>query len=67
MLRLFARSAAEHVTVSFDPNVRPLLMGDREDVLARVDELLEFADVVKVSAEDRPEAAPRRHAAGRGS
>jgi fructokinase len=40
------------VTISYDPNCRPLLMGDPADVLAGVHELLAVADVVKVSAED---------------
>jgi fructokinase len=38
--------------VSFDPNVRQLLMGPREEVLAVVHELLAVADVVKASDED---------------
>src|SRR5215210_6305548 len=49
--RLVERSRAE-VTVSFDPNVRPLLMGPREDVVARVEALVARSDVVKASAED---------------
>jgi fructokinase len=49
--RLAARSAAT-ATVSFDPNVRHLLMGPREEVLAVVHEMLGVADVVKASDED---------------
>jgi fructokinase len=48
---LIVRASAE-VTISYDPNCRPLLMGDPADVLAGVHELLAVADVVKVSAED---------------
>jgi fructokinase len=48
---LIARAAAD-VTISYDPNCRPLLMGEPADVLAGVHELLAVADVVKVSAED---------------
>jgi fructokinase len=44
--------ARQTATVSFDPNVRPLLMGSRAGVLGRVERLLEAADVVKASAED---------------
>jgi fructokinase len=49
--RLVDRSRAE-ITISFDPNVRPLLMGRREDVVARVERLVAVSDVVKASAED---------------
>jgi fructokinase len=49
--RLVERVRAE-TTISFDPNVRPLLMGRREDVVTRVEGLVVLADVVKASAED---------------
>jgi fructokinase len=39
-------------TVSFDPNVRPQLMGDPADARARVERLVALADVVKASDED---------------
>jgi fructokinase len=52
VLRELIAKAAESVTISYDPNCRPLLMGDPADVLAGVHELLAVADVVKVSAED---------------
>jgi len=48
---LLARSA-ETVTISYDPNCRPMLMGDPEVVRQGVHELLTVADVVKVSSED---------------
>ena len=48
---LVARAAAD-VTISYDPNCRPLLMGEPADVLAGAHEVLAVADVVKVSAED---------------
>ena len=38
--------------MSFDPNVRPLLMGERATVLERVEAALAVADVVKASEED---------------
>lgn len=38
--------------VSFDPNARPALTPDREDAVARVEELVALSDVVKVSDED---------------
>ncbi|WP_345602764.1 carbohydrate kinase family protein [Pseudonocardia adelaidensis] len=51
-LRELVSRAAGSVTISYDPNCRPLLMGDPAGVLAGVHELLAVADVVKVSAED---------------
>jgi fructokinase len=38
--------------VSFDPNVRPALMGERQAAVARIERLVALSDVVKVSAED---------------
>ncbi|MFC0526518.1 carbohydrate kinase family protein [Phytohabitans kaempferiae] len=38
--------------VSYDPNIRPDLSGDRADAFARVEEIVRSADVVKVSDED---------------
>ena len=52
VLRDLLARASESVTVSYDPNCRPLLMGRPETVLAGVHELLAVADVVKVSEED---------------
>lgn len=52
VLRRLAARAQAVATVTFDPNVRPLLMGSRVQVLAVVDEMLPLADVVKASAED---------------
>lgn len=38
--------------ISYDPNCRPSLMGDRTTVRQRVEELVAASDVVKVSLED---------------
>lgn len=40
------------VTLSYDPNIRPALVGDRETALLAVGELLPLFHVVKVSEED---------------
>ena len=49
-------------TVTYDPNLRPALMGDPADVLPVVEHLVRVADVVKVSDEDlawlQPGVAP---------
>jgi fructokinase len=52
VLRDLLARASDTVTISYDPNCRPLLMGRPETVLDGVHELLGIADVVKVSAED---------------
>jgi fructokinase len=39
-------------TVSFDPNVRPSLIADRELAIQRIGHLVERSDIVKVSGED---------------
>ncbi|MBW0105020.1 carbohydrate kinase, partial [Pseudonocardia sp. KRD291] len=51
-LRGLMARAVDTATISYDPNCRPLLMGDPADVLGGVHELLGLADVVKVSDED---------------
>jgi fructokinase len=52
VLRRLAGRAARTATVSFDPNVRHLLMGSPEEVREVVRELLAVAAVVKASDED---------------
>jgi fructokinase len=44
--------ASETVTISYDPNCRPMLMGEPQVILGGVHEMLGVADVVKVSSED---------------
>ncbi|MET9660718.1 carbohydrate kinase [Streptomyces sp. NPDC006510] len=39
-------------TVSYDPNVRPELMGDHDDAVRRVERCVALSDVVKASDED---------------
>src|SRR5436305_678248 len=46
-LRDLMAKAAATATISYDPNCRPMLMGDPGDVLVGVCELLATADVVK--------------------
>ncbi len=49
--RLLARLRPT-TTISFDPNVRPQLMGSPDDARPRVERLVAMADVVKASDED---------------
>ncbi|MDQ1287740.1 MAG: carbohydrate kinase [Actinomycetota bacterium] len=44
--------ASGSLTITYDPNVRPRLMGDPVTARARVEHLVGLADVVKVSDED---------------
>jgi fructokinase len=47
-------------TVTFDPNVRPSMIVDRDQARERIDKLLERSDIVKVSVEDLRWLAPER-------
>lgn len=44
--------AREVATVSYDPNLRPTLMGEPQDVRGRIEECIGRSDVVKASEED---------------
>ncbi len=46
------RRARETATISYDPNLRPSLMGSADEVRERVEALVSLADVVKASDED---------------
>ncbi|HET7304544.1 MAG TPA: carbohydrate kinase [Segeticoccus sp.] len=47
-----AEQARRTGTVSYDPNMRPSLMGEPQDLRAQVERLVGLADVVKASDED---------------
>jgi len=57
--RLLAQ-ARQAMTVSYDPNCRPLLMGAPGAVLGRIETLVGLADVVKASADDLAWLLPDR-------
>jgi len=46
------RAAVGHATVSFDPNIRPMVTPEREPVLAAVEERVKLSSLVKASEED---------------
>ncbi|MGL5819718.1 MAG: carbohydrate kinase family protein [Phycicoccus sp.] len=46
------RRGGATATVSYDPNVRPSIMGEADDVRPRVEELVALSDVVKCSSDD---------------
>ncbi|MEJ7690262.1 MAG: carbohydrate kinase [Nocardioidaceae bacterium] len=53
LARLFTRLRAEgRVLLSFDPNIRPALAGDRADAVSKVESFVACAHVVKASSED---------------
>jgi len=52
------RQAQRQVTVSYDPNARPVLMGAAGPARKRVEQFVAAADVVKVSDEDLAWLAP---------
>lgn len=51
-VRDLVRRTRRRALVCFDPNARPAITPDRDVTLARVEELVALADVVKVSDED---------------
>jgi fructokinase len=58
MREVLARRATS--TITYDPNMRPAIMGDPRGVLPVVDELVRAADVIKVSDEDLAWLHPRQ-------
>ena len=50
--------AHHHATISYDPNVRPDLMGTPENVRPHVESFVATADVVKLSEDDARYVAP---------
>lgn len=52
------RHASSRLTVTYDPNVRPVLMGDPVTARERVETIVRHAQVVKVSDEDLAWLAP---------
>jgi fructokinase len=65
-VRGIVNAARHRSTITFDPNVRPSMMGRRDEVAVRVAELVSQSDVVKASDEDlrwlSPDVDPRETA-----
>ena len=51
-VEMLLRELEPAAIVSFDPNIRPPLLPDHDDVARRIERLIGLADVVKVSDED---------------
>lgn len=45
-------AARPHATVSYDPNIRPSIMGEPEPLRAQIEEIVAMSDVVKASEDD---------------
>lgn len=52
VVRDILAAAKQHATLTYDPNMRPSLMGAPDDVLPQVEGYVALCDVVKVSDED---------------
>lgn len=52
VLDVLRRAAEAGATISYDPNMRPALMGSPEAVRGRVEQIVALSDVVKASDED---------------
>lgn len=52
VLEVLRRAKDAGATISYDPNMRPALMGQPDDVRGRVEQIISLADVVKASDED---------------
>jgi fructokinase len=60
VLRRLLAGARQAMTVTYDPNCRPLLMGSPDAVRGRIESLVALADVVKASADDLDWLLPGR-------
>lgn len=60
VLDIVARSRQAGATVSYDPNARPQIMGEADDVRARMEAFIALSDVVKASDEDIEWLYPHR-------
>ena len=61
-IKAFARREHGKRAISFDPNVRPMLVGDKAAYVAEMEELAALATIVKVSAADLEWLYPGRSA-----
>jgi fructokinase len=62
VVRRIVETARATSLITFDPNIRPALMADRDDTRRRIEALVESADVVKASDEDLAWLYPDRSA-----
>ncbi|MGQ7787288.1 carbohydrate kinase family protein [Nesterenkonia sp. K-15-9-6] len=51
-VRRLVEQASGRIPVSYDPNIRPRLVGDRSDAVQSVEAFVRLSDVVKTSEED---------------
>ena len=51
-VRALVEGLRDRSSISFDPNIRPALVPDHDEAVARVEQMVELSDVVKASDED---------------
>ena len=51
-MKSLLEQARTHCMVTYDPNIRPALLGSHREALATFEELVPLTDVVKLSDED---------------
>jgi len=59
-VRSIVENSRESATITYDPNVRPALMGNRVTALKQIEQLVELSDIVKVSDDDLDWLDPER-------
>ena len=52
VVQIVAEQRASGASISYDPNVRPSIMGEPEDVRGRIEQLIALSHIVKASDED---------------
>jgi len=52
VLEVLHRAGKAGISISYDPNIRPALMGCPDDVRERIEQIVQLSDVVKASDED---------------
>jgi len=52
VVEIVTQQRAAGASISYDPNARPSIMGDPEDVRGRIEELIALSHIVKASDED---------------
>ncbi|MHA7176555.1 carbohydrate kinase family protein [Arthrobacter sp. Sr24] len=62
-VKLLLQQCQQDCTITYDPNIRPSLLGSHAEALTKFEELIELTDVVKLSDEDAAWLYPRKELA----
>ncbi|MFC8304373.1 carbohydrate kinase [Specibacter sp. NPDC057265] len=60
-VKSFLQHCQHDCTITYDPNIRPALLGSHVEALSTFEELIELTDVVKLSDEDATWLYPRKN------